>query len=306
MAEKRYYWLKLKENFFKQKSMKKLRKIAGGETYTIIYLKMLLASLQNEGKIYFDGLENSIEEETALELDEDPDNVKFTILFLEKCGLLQIEDNGKNIYMNSIQDMIGSETSAAARMRKSRDNHNRISQNRNNVTEQCNNVPDSYTNVQDSYTDVQDSYTDVQKSYTEIEKEIDKDTDKESDKDTEQDTDIHINKESNTDIKTKKKKEKKEITYYPNDEKLDVTFKDYINMRKEIKKPMTKKAIELAMSKLQELSDGDNDTAIQILEQSIMNSWIGLFELKVSLNKEDKTVNNPGNSKEKWAKQWDF
>lgn len=292
MAEKRYYWLKLKENFFKQKSMKKLRKIAGGETYTIIYLKMLLASLQNEGKIYFDGLENSIEEETALELDEDPDNVKFTILFLEKCGLLQIEDNGKNIYMNSIQDMIGSETSAAARMRKSRDNHNRISQNRNNVTEQCNNVPDSYTDVQDSY--------------TEIEKEIDTDTESDTDIDTEQDTDIHINTESNIDIKTKKRKEKKEIVYYPNDEKLDVTFKDYINMRKEIKKPMTKKAIELAMSKLQELSDGDNDTAIQILEQSIMNSWIGLFELKVSLNKEDKTGNNPRSSKEKWAKQWDF
>ena len=295
MAEKRYYWLKLKENFFKQKSMKKLRKIAGGETYTIIYLKMLLASLQDEGRIYFDGLENSIEEETALELDEDPDNVKFTILFLEKCGLLQIEDNGKSIYMNSIQDMIGSETSAAARMRKSRNNHNRISQSRNNVTEQCNNVPDSYTNVQDSCTD-------VQKSYTEIEKEIDK----ESDKDTEQDTDIHINIESNTDIKTKKKKEKKEIVYYPNDEKLDIAFKDYLNMRKEIKKPMTKRAVELAMSRLQQLSDGDNDIAIQILEQSVMNSWMGLFELKTSLNKEDGTSNNSGCSKDRWAKQWNF
>ena len=295
MAEKRYYWLKLKENFFKQKSMKKLRKIAGGETYTIIYLKMLLASLQDEGRIYFDGLENSIEEETALELDEDPDNVKFTILFLEKCGLLQIEEDGKSIYMNSIQDMIGSETSAAARMRKSRNNHNRISQSRNNVTEQCNNVPDSYTNVQDSCTD-------VQKSYTEIEKEIDK----ESDKDTEQDTDIHINIESNTDIKTKKKKEKKEIVYYPNDEKLDIAFKDYLNMRKEIKKPMTKRAVELAMSRLQQLSDGDNDIAIQILEQSVMNSWMGLFELKTSLNKEDGTSNNSGCSKDRWAKQWNF
>lgn len=301
MAEKRYYWLKLKENFFKQKSMKKLRKIAEGETYTIIYLKMLLASLQNEGKIYFDGLENSIEEETALELDEDPDNVKFTILFLEKCGLLQIEDNGKSIYMNSIQDMIGSETSAAARMRKSRNNHNRISQSRNNVTEQCNNVPNGYTNVQDGCTD-------VQKSYIEIEKEID--TDKEADTDThidtEQDTDIHINIESNTDIKTKNKKEKKEIIYYPNDEKLDVAFKDYLNMRKEIKKPMTKRAIELAMSKLQELSDGDNDIAIQILEQSVMNSWIGLFDIKTSSNKENKTNNNSDQSKEKWVKQWDF
>ena len=39
---KRYYWLKLPDGFFRQKAIKKLRKIAGGDTYTIIYLKMLL------------------------------------------------------------------------------------------------------------------------------------------------------------------------------------------------------------------------------------------------------------------------
>ena len=42
MAEKKYYWLKLKEGFFEQKIIKKLRKIAGGDTYVIIYLKMQL------------------------------------------------------------------------------------------------------------------------------------------------------------------------------------------------------------------------------------------------------------------------
>lgn len=36
---KRYYWLKLPDGFFRQKAIKKLRKIAGGDTYTIIYLK---------------------------------------------------------------------------------------------------------------------------------------------------------------------------------------------------------------------------------------------------------------------------
>ena len=37
---KKYYWLRLKNNFFQQKEIKKLRKIAGGDTYTIIYLKL--------------------------------------------------------------------------------------------------------------------------------------------------------------------------------------------------------------------------------------------------------------------------
>ena len=43
---KRYYWLKLKEDFFRDKVMKKMRKIAGGDTYVVIYLKMMLMSIQ--------------------------------------------------------------------------------------------------------------------------------------------------------------------------------------------------------------------------------------------------------------------
>jgi len=50
---KRYYWLKLPDDFFRQKPIKKLRKIAGGDTYTIIYLKMLLIAIKQDGKIYF-------------------------------------------------------------------------------------------------------------------------------------------------------------------------------------------------------------------------------------------------------------
>ena len=68
--------------------------------------------------------------------------------------------------------------------------------------------------------------------------------------------------------------------YFPEDSELNKAFIDYIDMRKKIKAPMTDRAIELAITKLNKLSAGDNDKAIKILEQSIMNSWKGLFELK--------------------------
>ena len=68
--------------------------------------------------------------------------------------------------------------------------------------------------------------------------------------------------------------------YYPTDELLNQAFADYVDMRKQIKSPMTDRAVQLAMSNLEKLSGGDNDKAIRILNQSVMNSWKGLFELK--------------------------
>ena len=90
------------------------------------------------------------------------------------------------------------------------------------------------------------------------------------------------NRQSTTDKEYKEKEEGKEVKnlYYPNDELLDKAFSDYVDMRKKIKKPMSDRAVELAMDKLNKLSGGDNDKAIEILNQSVMNSWQGLFELK--------------------------
>ena len=68
--------------------------------------------------------------------------------------------------------------------------------------------------------------------------------------------------------------------YFPNDETLDRAFADYVAMRKQLKKPMTDRAVDLAIKKINELSGGDNDLAIKIINQSIMNSWQGLFPLK--------------------------
>ena len=86
---KKYFWIRLKTDFFKSLAMKKLRRIAGGDTYTIIYLKLQLLSANNDGVLYYEGIENTFAEEIASLLDEDEDNVKVTLQFLESVGLLE-------------------------------------------------------------------------------------------------------------------------------------------------------------------------------------------------------------------------
>ena len=118
---KRYFWLKLGKDFFNQKEIKLLRKIAGGDTYTIIYLKILLLSLENDGKVYFDGVATSFAEEIALEIDEDAENVGVCMKFLEQKGLLVYESEDE-MDLTALPEMIGSESESARRMRKHRQN----------------------------------------------------------------------------------------------------------------------------------------------------------------------------------------
>ena len=85
--KKEYYWLRLKTDFFTNIAMKKLRRIAGGDTYTIIYLKLMLLSLRNNGTLFFENVEPTFYEEMALALDEDAENVRVTLAYLLSCGL---------------------------------------------------------------------------------------------------------------------------------------------------------------------------------------------------------------------------
>lgn len=124
---KKYYWIKLKDDFFDQKEIKKLRKLAGGDTYTIIFLKLQLLSLSNNGIIYFDGLENNFEDEVALQIDEDPENVRVTIAYLVKIGWIEEISSDNQIYYNLIKIEVGSESASAARMRKLREHKKELS-----------------------------------------------------------------------------------------------------------------------------------------------------------------------------------
>ena len=119
-VNRRYYWLQLKEDFFKSKEMKLMRKLPGGEELTIIYLKIMLASLPDEGKIYFEGLAEDLAEELALLIDEDTEAVRMALMFLSKKNLLTTSDNYQ-FTLEQVPEMIGSETASTRRSRKYRD-----------------------------------------------------------------------------------------------------------------------------------------------------------------------------------------
>ena len=265
---KKYYWLKLMKDFFTQPKIKKLRRIAGGDTYTIIYLKLQLLSIDNNAVLEFQGIENDFIEEMALTIDEDVENVKVTINYLIAQGMLEKIDDYHYILVETLKS-IGSETSKAELMRKKRGIEKEIVKNGNNVTKV---LPDVTNALPTRYQSVTEVLPDVTNCYTEIEKE--KELEKE----------LELNKE----LELEKKKEKREtyvsiLDSYTSNETLKSSLNDFIEMRKKMK-GFTTRAFKLALNKLDELSNNDEEK-IKIVNQSVMNSWKSFYELKEETNK---------------------
>ena len=153
---KKYYWLKLKEDFFEEKQIRYLRKLPDGDKLVIAYLKMQLKSLRTEGFIKYDSILPSNEDELAMVLDEDPNIVKLMLHALLQVKAIEILDDG-SFYMIAMQDLVGKEGESAERVRRFRERQSQ-------KLLQCN--------------------TNVTKCNTEIEKEIEKEieTDVEKDK----------------------------------------------------------------------------------------------------------------------------
>lgn len=243
---KRYYWLKLPKDFFEDKAIKRLRQIAGGDTYTIIYLKMLLKSMEDDGKLFYEGIEDTICDEIALDINENADDVQVTISYLEKKGLLIVTDS--EVELTRLTEMVGSETDKAELMRKLRNK-----EKGNNVTKISNNVTKALPTVTNCYT----------------EKEIEK-----SREDTE------------TDTKKKKKSAKADldemINSFTENEELREALKAFLDMRKSIKKPIqTEYAFKLALNKLKQLSDIDS-VRIEIVNQSVEHNWRTFYSVQNS------------------------
>ena len=171
---KKYYWLKLKDNFFNQKEVKKLRRIAGGDTYTIIYLKMQLLSIKKDGIIEFEGTEKDLAEQLSYEIDEDLNNIQVTLSFLKVNNLIE-EISENNFLLTKVPDCIGKEGASAERVRRHRERKALLEKEKEQKMLQCNG-------------EVTNSNNTVIKSNTEIEKEI------EIEKDNNISKDIFINK----------------------------------------------------------------------------------------------------------------
>lgn len=96
-------------------------------------------------------------------------------------------------------------------------------------------------------------------------------------------------------------KKKEPVVYYPNDEMLDNAFKEFLTMRNKIKKPLaTKQALTRMKNKIERLSGGDNDVAIQILNQSTDNCWQDVYELKDNRYKNSFSRNREKDILNEW------
>lgn len=120
------------EDFFRNARIKKLRKIAGGDTYVVIYLKLMLLTINTKGRIEYEGIENTIEEELSLKIDEDEDNVKVVFAFLIVNKLCIQNDN--NYILIQVKEVTGSETASTQRSQKSRE-RKKLLQCNNNTTQ---------------------------------------------------------------------------------------------------------------------------------------------------------------------------
>ena len=116
---KRYYWLKLKKDFFDSKMIKILKTFERGNEMIITFLKMELHSLEKDGYIYFDRMLPTFEQELAVAIDEDTPIVKETLDILLRFGAIK-KNSDTEYYLSIIEDCIGSETSVAQRVRKHR------------------------------------------------------------------------------------------------------------------------------------------------------------------------------------------
>lgn len=136
MAGKRYYWLKLQVGFFQELIIKQLRTLPEGDSIVLLYLKLLLKAINTEGIIYYQNILPSLDEEIALDTGEKSALVKLTISALCQYHAAVFLDD-QSLQLLYLEDMVGSESTSAARVRNHRANQKLIKE-KEQAALQCN------------------------------------------------------------------------------------------------------------------------------------------------------------------------
>ena len=116
MAEKKYYWLKLKRDFFKRHDIRIIESMPNGKDYILFYLKLLLESVDHEGALRFSETIPYNEDMLSVVTNTNVDVVRSAMKLFVELGMMEILDDC-TIYMNEVQALIGSETRWAEKKR---------------------------------------------------------------------------------------------------------------------------------------------------------------------------------------------
>lgn len=126
--KRRYYWLKLKENFFEEDTIEWLEEQPNGKEYCLFYLKLCLKSLKTEGLLVRNvgNLMIPYDPESLAKLtNSKADTVKVAMDLFNKIGLIEIMDSGE-IYLNQLGEMVGTETESARQKRLQRSKEDNV------------------------------------------------------------------------------------------------------------------------------------------------------------------------------------
>lgn len=120
---KKLYWLKLKKDFFKRHDVRIIEAMPNGKDYVLFYLKMLVESLDHEGKLRFSETIPYNAEMLATITNTNIDIVRAALKIFEELQMVEILDD-HTIYMQEVNKMTGCETDEHTR------EQNRIRQQR--------------------------------------------------------------------------------------------------------------------------------------------------------------------------------
>ena len=117
MAEnKKYYYMRLKEDFFNSEEIMILESMQDGYLYSNILLKMYLCSLKTDGRLMLNNIIPYNAKMIATVTRHSVGTVEKALEIFEKLGLIEVLDNGA-IYMMNIQNYIGKSSTEAERIK---------------------------------------------------------------------------------------------------------------------------------------------------------------------------------------------
>lgn len=124
MADKpnneRFYWLKLKKDFFKRHDIKVIEGMENGKDYVLFYLKLLCESLDHNGNLRFSDTIPYSESMLASVTGTNIDVVRSAMKILVSLNLVEVLDD-QTIFMREVEKLTGSESESAERVRRFRE-----------------------------------------------------------------------------------------------------------------------------------------------------------------------------------------
>lgn len=245
--EKRFVWIKLKQDFFDSPEMDWIHEQPNGAEYIYIYLRLCLLSINDDGiierRIGPLVMPYSIPK-LAEKVKTTPDALTVALSLFKEIGL--IEDTNGIYAVPGLANMVGSESASAERVRKYR---LRKRQSEENL------LPEGTPKALHCNEKVTKNVT------------------------------LEI-RDKSIEIRDKKNIKKKSLSSLVDSlscgEELKKALNDWVEMRKKIKKPVTERAFKMGLNKLQELCGDDETKKTQVVLQSVFHDYQGFWPLKQS------------------------